>query len=120
MRPLITQADIEEKIGKLLAISEEMIFQLEASAEIEAEAKHALEVGKAKAIIRIRDEYEGKKITVDEKAALALLELEEEHGSYLIASARMDALRVKARLLGNEADLLRTLAANLRPLVTSG
>lgn len=120
MRPLITQGEIEQKIAAVLDKSEEMIFALEASAELEAEAKHALEIGKAKAIIRIRDQYEGKKITVDEKGALALVELEDEHAAYLIASARMDALRVKARLIGNEADLLRTLAANLRPLVTAG
>lgn len=121
-RPPLTQFEIEEKISTLDQEVEELIEELRDVEKRAARAKADFEIAKAKALIQVRSDTmgRGEKMNADEKEATALTMpiVEEAFGRYLEAQAEADGYRAVARLYSTRSDLLRTLAANLRPLVT--
>lgn len=112
----ISPVEVEDSIRRTLRDLRHSVESTEKIAVEAARAEHAYKVGQAKARMRYRAEHVKATTTAVDDAAL--VEVEEEHLAHLVASHTLTARREANRALQARLDGLRTLASNLRGVVT--
>ena len=108
----LTQVEVEQEIQRLSALTEKVTHELSQRAQAAAKARTGYKVAYAKAFLVA----EGTGPVRDATATIATAELLEarEHAEALEKAAQEAGRNYRAQL-----DSLRSINANLRPLVTS-
>lgn len=104
---MLTQADVERELARLVQASEDVAHDIAARAEEAARAEHTYKIAYAKALLRA----EG---TVALREAQALLAVEAEHLGRKVADARLLAAQETARTIRAQLDALRSVNATVR------
>ena len=108
----ISQVFVESEIMRLSALAEKVTFELSQRARASAEADAVYKREHAKAYLMAS----GK--TVGERDAQTALETDQEYTDRKIAEALLLAAQEAGRNYRAQLDALRSINANLRPLVT--
>jgi hypothetical protein len=117
--PLL-QLDTQQRILAVIDASERLVEQLRDAGQRAAEAEANWKAARARALLRLRDQdaQAGRRRTVEEREALALIENEGLLREFLAADREFSVLReanqAQDRMMGG----LRTLAADHRPHVS--
>lgn len=107
----ITQHEVEQEILRLSRLAEQVTLELSKRAMAAAEAEAAWKVGFAKAFLRAEGAMPLRSEIATEECADLLLERE-------VTRAREKAAQEAGRNYRTQLDSLRSINANLRPLVT--
>lgn len=110
----LTQVFVESEIVRLSGLCERVTHELSKRARESAEADSEYKRSHAQAFLMAQ----GK--TVGDREAQAALECDEEYTRRKIAEALLLAAQEAGRNYRAQLDALRSINANLRPLVTSG
>lgn len=107
----IIQAEVEARIQALDARAEQVTHEVAERARKAADAEHAFKVAYAKAFLVAEGAMPLRK-------EQALVDCEDLHREYLTATALLDSAKEAGRNCRSQLEGQRSLAANLRPLVS--
>jgi hypothetical protein len=112
---VISQVDIEARMEAIDTALEDVTHDIAAQSQASAEATHTYKVAFAKSYLSLRARRFGP---VDDCKQQALLDCADAHMGMVTAEALFEAAREQGRNLRSRSEMLRSVNANLRPLVT--
>lgn len=113
----LTPARVDELLLDAMNEYEQRVQQYAQLSDEAAEAESDFKAKYYAVIIRLRDQYGPRELTVDQREAMAEIECDSEHRAHRIMQGRLDAMKAALRMCSQRIDVLRTVAANLREVV---